>query len=102
MSRQAAATLAVDAAGVHDVAPPPPWLVGRNLLCCLSCLPDRRSAFGVAGPGRLLKSLLCLHDNGGLVVVKVRRGKQSKAAAAQLACAAGTYHAYCSWCVAGV
>jgi hypothetical protein len=24
-----------------------------------------------AGPGRLLKSLLCLHDNGGLVVVKV-------------------------------
>jgi hypothetical protein len=25
----------------------------------------------LAGPGRLLKSLLCLHDNGGLVVVKV-------------------------------
>lgn len=26
---------------------------------------------GCAGGGRFLKTLLCVHDNGGLVVVKV-------------------------------
>ncbi len=29
-------------------------------------------ALDAAGGGRFLKTLLCLHDDGGLVVVKVR------------------------------
>lgn len=46
----------------EDARPVRMYIQQAGCLTCMCCC---------AGPGRLLKSLLCLHDNGGLVVVKV-------------------------------